>query len=277
MDAAGDIFIADHGNNAVKEILPDGTINTIGSGFCYPKAWRWTRRATSSSPTPATTPSRRSCPTAPSSPSARGSTIPTGVAVDAAGDVFVADYGHSAVKEVLPDGTINTIGSGFSHPEGVAVDATGDVFVADTATTPSRRFCPTAPSSPSARGSPTRAAWRWTRPATSSSPTPATTPSKEVLPGGTIITIGSGFSDPVGVAVDAAGDVFVADTEQQPSRRAVAPRRSPPRPSPLTGSTATSISGHADRPDARHRPTTTARSPRDRTARSPDRPTRSPR
>ena len=52
--------------------------------------------------------------------------------MDAAGDVFVADYGNNAVKEVLPDGTIKTIGSGFNGPYGVAVDAAGDVFVADT-------------------------------------------------------------------------------------------------------------------------------------------------
>jgi hypothetical protein len=35
---------------------------------------------------------------------------------------------------------------------------------------------------------------------------------KEILPNGTIKTIGSGFSGPEGVAVDAAGDVFLADT-----------------------------------------------------------------
>ena len=77
-------------------MLPNGTINTIGSGF----------------------------------------SLPYGVAVDAAGDVFVADYGSTAVKEVLPNGTINTIGSGFSEPQGVAVDAAGDVFVAELFSTP---------------------------------------------------------------------------------------------------------------------------------------------
>ena len=83
VDAAGDVFVADTGHNAVKEVLPGGTINTIGSGF----------------------------------------NSPIGVAVDAAGDVFVADYGNNAVKEVLPGGTIETIGSGFNAPYGVAVDA----------------------------------------------------------------------------------------------------------------------------------------------------------
>jgi trehalose utilization protein len=131
VNGAGDVFVADQDNHAVKEVLPDGTIQTIGSGFDQP----------------------------------------FGVAVDAAGDVFVADLGNTAVKEVLPDGTIQTIGYGFSYPYGVAVDAAGDVFVADT----------------------------------------VHNAVKEVLPGGTIQTIGSGFNDPTGVAVDGAGDVFVAD------------------------------------------------------------------
>ena len=59
-----------------------------------------------------------------------GFSLPSGVAVDAAGDVFVADTGNNAVKEVLPDGTIKTLGSGFNPPYGVAVDAAGNVFVA---------------------------------------------------------------------------------------------------------------------------------------------------
>jgi hypothetical protein len=64
---------------------------------------------------------------------------PTGVAVDAAGDVFVADQGNHAVKEILAvngsipanNPTIFTLASGFNAPYGVAVDASGDVFVAD--------------------------------------------------------------------------------------------------------------------------------------------------
>ena len=107
---------------------------------------------------------------------------PEGVAVDAAGDVFVADTDNSAVKEVLPNGTIKTIGSGFALPEGVAVDAAGDVFVADYGHAPSRRSCPTAPSTPSAPGSAARGAWPSTQPATSSSPTTATAPSRRSCP-----------------------------------------------------------------------------------------------
>ena len=61
------------------------------------------------------------------------------MAVDAAGDVFVADSGNNEVKEVLPNGTILDIGSGFSLPRGVAVDAAGDVFIATAAPSPRSR------------------------------------------------------------------------------------------------------------------------------------------
>ena len=56
-----------------------------------------------------------------------GFSYPQGVAVDASGDVFVADYGNSAVKEIVAvngvasgqvnsSSTVNTVGSGFSDP-----------------------------------------------------------------------------------------------------------------------------------------------------------------
>jgi hypothetical protein len=65
---------------------------------------------------------------------------------------------------------------------------------------------------------------------------------KEVRPDGTITTIGSGFSQPHGVAVVAAGDLFVADTGNYRVIQ-VAPPSVPAAPSPLTGTTATAVSG----------------------------------
>jgi hypothetical protein len=57
------------------------------------------------------------------------------VAVDGSGNVFVADLGNNAVKEIVAAGgytTVNTLRSGFNEPEGVAVDGSGNVFVADS-------------------------------------------------------------------------------------------------------------------------------------------------
>jgi hypothetical protein len=141
VDGSGNVFVADFGNSAVKEVLAAGgytTVNTLGSGFSFP----------------------------------------TGVAVDGSGNVFVADTGNSAVKEILAAGgytTVNRLGGGFSNPQGVAVDGSGNVFVADTGNSTVKKILAT---------------------------------------GGytTVNTLGSGFSGPVGVAVDGSGNVFVADT-----------------------------------------------------------------
>jgi DNA-binding beta-propeller fold protein YncE len=54
--------------------------------------------------------------------------------VDGSGNVFVADFGNNAVKEILAAGgytTVNTLANGFNMPTGVAVDGSGNVFVAD--------------------------------------------------------------------------------------------------------------------------------------------------
>ena len=56
-----------------------------------------------------------------------------GVAADAAGDVFVADYGNDAVVEFPAGGGPQTTvaATGLNAPKGVAVDGAGDIFIAD--------------------------------------------------------------------------------------------------------------------------------------------------
>jgi hypothetical protein len=59
---------------------------------------------------------------------------PLGVAVDAAGNLFIADANNNRVLEVpAGGGTQTTVGSGLSHPWDVAVDGAGNVFIADGA------------------------------------------------------------------------------------------------------------------------------------------------
>ena len=52
----------------------------------------------------------------------------------AAGNVYIADTGNSAVKEWnAASSTVTTlVSSGLNHPDGVAVDGAGNVYIADT-------------------------------------------------------------------------------------------------------------------------------------------------
>jgi outer membrane protein assembly factor BamB len=84
VDGAGNIFIADLGNNRVREISPDGIIRTIaGDGT----------QGYSGDGGPATRASLSS---------------PTALALDSAGDVYIADSGNNAIRILRPD-------SGPSH------------------------------------------------------------------------------------------------------------------------------------------------------------------
>ena len=52
-----------------------------------------------------------------------------GLAVDPAGDIFIADYGGNRVVELPVSGTQTTVVSGLNDPEDIAIDAAGDLFV----------------------------------------------------------------------------------------------------------------------------------------------------
>lgn len=81
---------------------------------------------------------------------------PSGVALDASGNLYIADTGNHVIRKLAPDGSVTTVaGSGvagfmdgqgaeaqFNGPVGVAVDRDGMVYVADTYNDRIRRIAP---------------------------------------------------------------------------------------------------------------------------------------
>lgn len=105
---------------------------------------------------------------------------PSGVAVDFAGNLYIADTNHNRIVKVIPDGTTSTLAiSGLStslnSPRGLALDSSGNLYIADTGNS------------------------RIVKVSSSGSGSVVSTPT---------ITL----SAPQGVAVDISGNIFISDT-----------------------------------------------------------------
>ena len=164
-DALGNVYIADTLDNAIRKVTPDGVITTL-AGTGTP--------GYSGDGGPA---------------NVARLTLPRGVAVDSAGNVYVADSGNNQVRRIDARGTITTVDTGgsLSDPRGVAVDRAGSIYIADTGNRVVRRVSPGAL---------------------------VTT----IAGNGTCCYSGDGglaldaqLNQPWGVAADASGNVYVAD------------------------------------------------------------------
>jgi sugar lactone lactonase YvrE len=131
-DKAGNVFVADSGNNTIRKITPAGVVNTIaGTAFVTGSA-----DGTGSA--------------------ARFSGL-QGIATDRTGNVFVADTDNQTIRKITPAGVVSTLagtvgvtgatnGSGstalFYNPRGIATDSAGNVFVAEIYRNAIRKITP---------------------------------------------------------------------------------------------------------------------------------------
>ena len=164
VDTAGNVYVADTGNGAVRKVTSSGIVTTLagpgtGASFLNPKA----------------------------------------VAVDNGGNVYLADTGNDVIRKISPEGVVSTLGGGigswdFYTPSGVAVDSAGNVYVADTSHLSVRKLTPAGV---------------------------VTTLAGSLSWGGSADGTGSAarFSEPRGIAVDTADNVYVTDASNEIIRK----------------------------------------------------------
>jgi streptogramin lyase len=108
-DGAGNIFVADAGNNLIRKITPAGIVSTVAGdgtdGF------------------------------------ADGQDIlakfsfPVDLLVDAAGNIILTDGNNGRIRKITPQGLVSTVGNEMpGFPEGIEMDGAGNFYIADVAT-----------------------------------------------------------------------------------------------------------------------------------------------
>jgi sugar lactone lactonase YvrE len=133
--------------------------------------------------------------------------FPTGIGVDASGNVYVADEGNNLIRKITPEGSVTTLaGNGtvgaadnkngllasFNQPNGLAVDSLGNVFVADQLNHKIRKV--------SATGE-------------------VVTIAGTGLAGSSNTSTSASFNNPRGIAVDAIGNIYVGDVGNHQIRK----------------------------------------------------------
>lgn len=175
-DAAGNLYVVDCDNNNVRKITPAGQVTTVAGQAGSP-----------------------------GSADGTGATArfnePYGIAVDAAGNLYVADSGNNTIRRITPAGQVTTLagkagsagnadGMGsaarFNNPQGIACDAAGNLYVCDSDNCAIRKI---------------------------TSAGQVTTVAGKAGSVGGVDSSGAAatFNDPIGIACDSAGNLCVCD------------------------------------------------------------------
>ncbi len=119
VDASGNIYVTDYGNNLIRKITPTGLVSTFaGSG--NPGILDGTDSLASFN-------------------------LPTGITIDKDGNLFVTDQGSDLIRKITPGQVVTTIAgvdsagsangvgkqAAFFNPMGIVADASGNLYIAD--------------------------------------------------------------------------------------------------------------------------------------------------
>ena len=176
VDAGGTLYVTDADNHTIRKITAAGMVSTLAG-----------------------TASRKGSADGPGT--AARFNLPHGVAVDAHGNLYVADTENQTIRKITPEGAVTTLAGAaqhrgsadglgvaarFYHPTGLATDGEGNIYVADNGNHIIRKITPA--------GAVTTLAGQARHHGSTDGP------------GGR-----ARFLFPTGVAVDAIGNVYVAD------------------------------------------------------------------
>jgi DNA-binding beta-propeller fold protein YncE len=123
VDGAGNVYVSDSGNQTIRRITAEGVVVTI-AGLAGHAGH------------------------ADGGPTDARFNDPEGLAVDALGNIYVADAGNNLVRKISPLGIVTTLspptgdGARWNNPGGIAVDVAGNILVADTSNHCIRKLAP---------------------------------------------------------------------------------------------------------------------------------------
>ncbi len=188
VDTSGNVYVADTLNSTLRKITPGGVVSTLAG-------------------------TAGNVGSADGTGAAASFDRPNGLAVDGSGNVYVADFGNNTIREVSPAGVVTTLagtagvrgsadgtgaGASFYQPSFLALDTSSNLYVTDSGNNTIRKITPagvttTVAGTAGIAGS-----------ADGSGP-------------------GASFYGPAGIALDASGNIYVADCYNYTIRTIIPP------------------------------------------------------